>query len=99
MHVCLEQVRAGRPTASTTERRKKNGEIVRVTLNTTPLLDEQGALVGEITIARDVTALYKKAEALRKADRESRLHGQDFFSRLAIPSGKPHRNRFKFSGR
>src|SRR5580693_7117823 len=44
----LERVRAGRPTSSTTERRKKSGEIVRVALNTTPLLDEQGALVGEI---------------------------------------------------
>src|ERR1700736_5881287 len=33
----LARVRTGRPTSSTTDRRKKNGEIVRVTLNTTPL--------------------------------------------------------------
>ena len=65
----LERVRAGRPTSSTTERRKKSGDIVRVTLNTTPLLDEQGTLIGEITIARDVTAMYQKEEALRRADR------------------------------
>jgi PAS domain S-box-containing protein len=51
----LARVRAGRPTSSTSERRKKNGEIIRVTLKTTPLLDEQGGLIGEITIARDVT--------------------------------------------
>jgi diguanylate cyclase (GGDEF)-like protein/PAS domain S-box-containing protein len=82
----LERVRAGRPTSSTTERRKKSGDIVRVTLNTTPLLDEQGALIGEITIARDVTAIHQKEEALRRADRESRLHGQDSFPRLAVPS-------------
>src|SRR3984957_20277201 len=41
----LERVRSGRPSSSTTERRKKTGEIVRVALNTTPLLDEQGALI------------------------------------------------------
>ncbi len=61
----LERVRAGRPTSSTTERRKKSGEIIRVTLKTTPLLDHQGVMVGEITIARDVTAMYQKEEALR----------------------------------
>src|ERR1700723_167980 len=82
----LARVRAGRPTSTTTERRKKNGDIVRVTLNTTPLLDEQGALVGEITIARDVTAMFQKEEALRRAQRELRLQGRDSFPRLAVPS-------------
>jgi diguanylate cyclase (GGDEF)-like protein/PAS domain S-box-containing protein len=82
----LARVRAGRPTSSTTERRKKNGDIVHVTLNTTPLLDEQGALAGEITIARDITAMFQKEEALRRADRELRLQGQDSFPRLAVPS-------------
>src|ERR1700689_4439113 len=32
----LARIRPGRPTSSTTERRNKNGEIVCVTLNTTP---------------------------------------------------------------
>jgi two-component system, NtrC family, sensor kinase len=62
-----ERVLAGRPTSSTTERRKKSGEIIRVTLKTTPLLDDQGNLIGEITNARDVTAMYLKEEALRGA--------------------------------
>ena len=64
----LERVRSGRSTTSTTERRKKSGENIRVTLKTTPLLDDQGILVGEITIARDVTALYEKEVALRSAE-------------------------------
>jgi diguanylate cyclase len=81
----LERVRAGRPTSSTTERRKKSGEIVRVTLKTTPLLDEQGALIGEITIARDVTAIFQKEEALRRAERELRLHSPDSLPRIAVP--------------
>src|ERR1700688_1547792 len=63
-----ERVLAGRPTSSTTERRKKSGEIIRVTLKTTPLLDDQGNLIGEITNARDVTAMYLKEEALRRAN-------------------------------
>ncbi|HME38432.1 MAG TPA: diguanylate cyclase [Steroidobacteraceae bacterium] len=64
----LERVRAGRPTSSTTERRKKSGEIVRVSLRTTPLLDNHGKLIGEITTARDVTAMYQKEAALRSAE-------------------------------
>jgi two-component system, sporulation sensor kinase E len=63
----LERVRAGRPTSTTTQRRKKSGETIRVTLKTTPLLDDQGALVGEITIAPDVTELERVATSLRRA--------------------------------
>jgi diguanylate cyclase (GGDEF)-like protein/PAS domain S-box-containing protein len=81
----LERVRAGRPTTSTAVRRKKSGELVRVTLNTTPLLDDHGALMGEITIARDVTALYQKEEALRRADRELRLLRQGSLPDIAAP--------------
>jgi diguanylate cyclase (GGDEF)-like protein/PAS domain S-box-containing protein len=81
----LERVRAGRPTSSTTNRRKKSGEMLRVTLRTMPLLDEQGLLVGEITIARDVTAMYQKEEALRSAERELRPHAQDSLPRFAVP--------------
>jgi len=81
----IERVRAGRPTSSTTERRKRSGEIIHVALKTTPLLDDQGVLVGEITIARDVTAMYQKEEALRRADRELRLHAPDAIPRLAVP--------------
>jgi diguanylate cyclase (GGDEF)-like protein/PAS domain S-box-containing protein len=63
----LERVRAGRPTSAITERRKKGGEVVRVSLKTTPLLDADGQLVGEITVARDVTALHRTEEALHAA--------------------------------
>jgi len=63
----LDRVRAGRSTSACTERRKKNGEIVRVALRTSPLRDAQGKLVGEITVARDVTALHRTEDALRAA--------------------------------
>lgn len=63
----LARIRAGVPTSASTERRKKSGEIVRVALKTTPLLDAGGKLVGEITVARDVTTLHRTEEALRAA--------------------------------
>jgi diguanylate cyclase (GGDEF)-like protein/PAS domain S-box-containing protein len=62
-----QRIRAGVPTSATTERRKKSGEIVRVALKTTPLLDAAGNLIGEITVARDVTALHRTEEALHAA--------------------------------
>jgi diguanylate cyclase len=91
----LERIRAGRPTASTTERRKKSGEIVRVALKTTPLVDEQGTLVGEITIARDVTAMFQKEEALRRAERELRLQSGDSLPRFAAPSNSTQPIQFR----
>jgi diguanylate cyclase (GGDEF)-like protein/PAS domain S-box-containing protein len=63
----LERVRSGTSSASVANRRKKSGDTVRVSLKTSPLLDDQGKLVGEITVARDVTALYRTEESLRAA--------------------------------
>jgi len=71
----LERVRSGKPSSTVTERRRKNGEIVRVSLKTTPLLDAAGKLVGEITVARDVTSLLRTEESLRatQASLQTRL--------------------------
>ncbi len=63
----LERVRAGRPSASFAERRMKNGEILRVALKTAPLLDAGGQLIGEITVARDISTLHRTEEALQAA--------------------------------
>jgi diguanylate cyclase (GGDEF)-like protein/PAS domain S-box-containing protein len=63
----LARIRAGIPTSSSNERRKKSGEVVRVALKTTPLFDDHNKLVGEITVARDVTVLHRTEEALRAA--------------------------------
>ncbi len=63
----LRRIRSGRSTASTTERRKRNGDTVRVAIRTTPLADPAGRLIGEITIARDVTLLHRTEEALQGA--------------------------------
>jgi len=63
----LERVRSGAASSSVANRRKKSGETVRVSIKTSPLLDEHGKLVGEITVARDVTALFRTEESLRTA--------------------------------
>ena len=63
----LARIRAGKPASKVVDRRKKNGEMVRVSNRTTPLTDSEGRLIGEITIARDVTALHRTEEALQAA--------------------------------
>ena len=63
----LERIRSGSPSSSVADRRKKNGDTVRVSIRTTPLLDARGQLIGEITVARDVTVLHRTEESLRAA--------------------------------
>jgi diguanylate cyclase (GGDEF)-like protein/PAS domain S-box-containing protein len=63
----LARVRSGTQTSGTADRRKKNGDLVRVAIKTTPLFGVKGDLIGEITVARDVTALHRQEEALRAA--------------------------------
>jgi PAS domain S-box-containing protein/diguanylate cyclase (GGDEF)-like protein len=69
----IQRVRAGRPSSTTTERHKKNGETIRVAIKTTPLLNDQGALIGEITIARDVTEVERVGVSLHRANRALRV--------------------------
>jgi diguanylate cyclase (GGDEF)-like protein/PAS domain S-box-containing protein len=63
----LARVRSGRATASVSERSRKDGKPVRVSLKTTPLMDQDGQLIGEITIATDITAMHEKEQALQIA--------------------------------
>ena len=69
----VQRVRAGRPSSMTTERHKKGGETIRVAIKTTPLLNDQGALIGEITIARDVTDVERVGASLHRANRALRV--------------------------
>ena len=69
----IQRVRGGRPSSTTTERHRKGGETIRVAIKTTPLLNDQGALIGEITIARDVTDVERVGASLHKANRALRV--------------------------
>jgi diguanylate cyclase (GGDEF)-like protein/PAS domain S-box-containing protein len=68
----LERIRTGKPTSTTTARVTKSGEVLRVALKTTPLLDAENHLVGEITVARDVTMLHRSEEMVRAAEQRLR---------------------------
>ena len=63
----LARIKAGKPTSSTFERRRKNGQTVNVAVKTVPLLDHDGWLIGEITVGRDVTDMKHAEDALRTA--------------------------------
>ena len=63
----LERIRAGVPTSSTADRRTRRGGVIRVSIKTAPLLDIMGTMIGEITIARDITEMHRTEEALRSA--------------------------------
>jgi diguanylate cyclase (GGDEF)-like protein/PAS domain S-box-containing protein len=63
----LERIRAGNPTSATTKRIRKGGEVLLVEIKTTPLMDRENNLVGEITVARDVTAVRRQEDDLRAA--------------------------------
>jgi len=56
-----------------TERRRKDGSLLDVSLTVSPIRDAEGRVIGASIIARDITYL-KEAEAARKrADTEQRL--------------------------
>ena len=57
-----------------TARRHKDGSIVLISLTVSPILDEEGRVIGASKVARDVTAAHKAEAALRQA--EARLQEQ-----------------------
>ncbi len=63
----LARIRAGVPTTRTVERRKKDGEVIHVLNRTVPIFDLGTRLVGEVTYARDITALHRANEQLGDA--------------------------------
>src|SRR5262245_17023560 len=60
----LASIRAGKPVDLETARRHKNGSVVYVSLNISPVRDISGTVVGASKIARDITPR-KREEAAR----------------------------------
>jgi len=70
--VILARIRRGeRMEHFETRRRRKDGEVIDVSVTVSPLYDEAGTLVGAATVARDVTAA-RRAQA-QLAEREAHL--------------------------
>jgi len=66
----LERVRRGdRTDHYETVRRHKDGSLIEVSLTVSPIIDEQGTIIGASKIARDITQRKRAEEALRAADR------------------------------
>ncbi|MEO8520466.1 MAG: GAF domain-containing protein [Acidobacteriota bacterium] len=67
----LERVRAGQPVEMETERRRKDGSTVAISLMVSPVRDSQGRIVGASKIARDITA--RKRNEAERAELHRRL--------------------------
>jgi PAS domain S-box-containing protein len=62
----LERIRAGRYVEHfETVRRRKNGELIEISVSISPIRDEEGNIVGASKIARDVTAQRKAENEIR----------------------------------
>ncbi|MBV8209891.1 MAG: EAL domain-containing protein [Burkholderiaceae bacterium] len=89
----LTRIRAGVPATKTVQRRRKNGEQLLILNKTTPLFDLEGRLIGEITIARDVTAAVRTEAALRESNVKLQAANAELQKRAFIDSltGMPNR--------
>jgi two-component system CheB/CheR fusion protein len=68
----LQQVRAGRPIDRLeTQRLRKDGTLVDVSVTFSPILDSSNAIVGVSGISRDITQLMRAKQEI--ADREERI--------------------------
>ena len=66
----LDQIRSGkRIDHYETVRVKKSGERLDVSLTISPILDENGSVIGAAKIARDITARKRTEEAVRRAEK------------------------------
>ena len=66
MHTILAEVRAGQPVERfETNRVRKNGSTITVSLTVSPIHDRRGAIIGASTIARDMTEQREAVDAAR----------------------------------
>jgi len=75
MPAILERIRQGVPVRYETRRRRKDGQIIEVSLTVSPVRDAAGCIIGASKIVRDITA-WKLAQAERASlhtrEREAR---------------------------
>ena len=68
LHVLRRIKRGERVDHYETTRRRKDGEIVHLSLSVSPIYDADGQLIGASKISRDITAAKKAEEALRESE-------------------------------
>jgi len=73
----LDRVRAGQVVENVeTERLRKDGTIIPVSVTISPILDRQGAVVGIAAIARDITRRRQAEAAARRSERRFRDYAE-----------------------
>jgi diguanylate cyclase (GGDEF)-like protein/PAS domain S-box-containing protein len=70
----LERIRTPMPTTRRGTRRRKGGDVVTVEIRSFPLFDTGGCHVGELTLARDITALDTAEKSLSAAQADLGAH-------------------------
>lgn len=80
----LETVQSGRGLSlHETVRRKKDGQLIHVSLTISPIRDVTGRITGASTIARDITERKLAEEALHEADRRAIREYERLLERVA----------------
>ncbi len=73
----LESIRRGQPVETyDTRRRKKNGDLVDVSLSISPLKDHTGKVIGASAIARDISLRKQNEALLLKANEDLEKEGR-----------------------
>ncbi|MGC8494551.1 MAG: PAS domain S-box protein [Syntrophobacteraceae bacterium] len=68
-----------------TRRRRKNGDLIEVSLSVSPIKDASGRIIGASTIARDITERKKMVEELRRSGLQFKLLSETAGNLLASP--------------
>ncbi len=69
----LRRINSGEPSAFEARRQRKDGRELHVLVSTSPIFEQDGTLIGETTVARDITEMKLGQLALAKAERELRV--------------------------
>lgn len=87
----VSRLYSGQPvTHLETVRRGKDGNLRHVSLSTSPIIDQDGRIVGAAKIVRDITARKESEDALRESDARYRAIGEsiDYGVWVCAPDGR-----------
>jgi PAS domain S-box-containing protein len=76
MKSILERIKKGERVESQTVRRTKNGDLINVSLSSSPLFDAFGRITGASKIARDITEQVKAAQRLEQLNADLRMSNE-----------------------
>jgi PAS domain S-box-containing protein len=73
----LDALRHGEVRQFETERRRKDGRVIDVSVTTSPIRDRAGRVIGISKVARDITELKRSQQALARAKEAAEVAGQE----------------------